>query len=98
MVSYVKQGGELIGLQDAFGPTEHGAHGLAVIVVGDPEIYGQVVFGIGSGLYIIGDFGDVVADDHLSAVQIRSGYLLLAAPIELPGQVLVFYLGVLLFG
>ncbi len=106
MISIDKQGGELVGTQDGLGSSDHVLHGFGVVVVGYFEVNGDVMPGIGGGLddcpersrRVVGHFGDVVSNDHLSAVRIGGGDLLLIAAIEMLMQGFVFSLsGSLLF-
>ena len=99
MVSFVEQGSETVCPKYAFGPSDHIPHGFGIpesssgqaVVVGHLEVDRDVVLCICGGLDIVGHFGDVVADDYLSAVGIRRGYLLLVAAVKLFQEGFVFY-------
>lgn len=83
MKAFLKQSGKLIGTQDGFGPLDHISHGLGIVVIGYFEVNRNMMLGIGGGLDVIGDFGDVVSDDHLPTVRIGSEELLLITHVQL---------------
>ena len=70
MITFVVKGSKLIGTQYALGSLQHIAHGLAIVAVGDLVVDQQIVLCIDRGLYVVGYFSNVIADDHLTAVRI----------------------------
>src|SRR5665647_431125 len=92
MITFIVEDSEFIGPEYAFCSTNHISHCFTVVLVCHLEVDGNVILCVNSCLYVIGYFGDIVANHYLPTLGVINRDLVFSGFFQL-----VFNISVILF-